>query len=324
MNRVLSWIGALGYEPAPGTVHGNYPRLLEMMRPIKQATDYRNRWSDHWHADETGHSVFVELPGKTSQRWWLWVFLAADTVSYIMSPTRSTQVIVDHLGKRAQGILSVDRFSSYVSYTAINAMVILAICWAHVRRDFIKACIEDPKLKPWSDSWIQRIGTLYHVNDQRLQAGDDNDDVIVTAVEDFKKEVDQACTDETLDDRQRQVMTSMQKNWKGLTVFVDHPDIPMDNNPAERALRMEVVGRKAFNGCGSLVSAELLATMASIFGTLKLNGCDIRGWLTDYLTTCAMHGGRPPPDISRFLPWNAIAQEQSWYQNSDPHLAGPS
>ncbi len=322
INRVLGWIGALGYKPAPGTVHGNIPRLLEIMGPIKQAIDYRNRRSDHWHADETGHAVFVEIPGKSSQRWWLWVFLAADTVTYIMSPTRSTQVILDHLGKRAQGILSVDRFSSYACYAAINAMVVLALCWAHVRRDFLKASIEDPQLKEWVDAWIERIGTIYHTNDQRLQTGIDNDEAIVTAVADFKQEVDEACVDENLTDRQRNIMTSLQKNWDGLTVFVDNPDVPMDNNPAERALRMEVIGRKAFNGCGSLASAELLATMASIFGTLKRNNCQIRGWLTDYLTTCALHGGRPPPDISRFLPWNAMVQEQPWSQNSSPPPAG--
>ena len=41
-------------------------------------------------------------------------------------------------------------------------------------------------------------------------------------------------------------MESMRNHWKGLTRFLDDPDIPLDNNLAERALRKPVVGRKNF------------------------------------------------------------------------------
>ena len=43
----------------------------------------------------------------------------------------------------------------------------------------------------------------------------------------------------------------MKNHWSGLTVFVDHPWVPMDNNVAERAARLPVVGRKNFYGSGS-------------------------------------------------------------------------
>jgi hypothetical protein len=35
----------------------------------------------------------------------------------------------------------------------------------------------------------------------------------------------------------RKVLTSLQTHWPGLTLFADHPQIPMDNNGAERAIR---------------------------------------------------------------------------------------
>ncbi len=35
-------------------------------------------------------------------------------------------------------------------------------------------------------------------------------------------------------------------HWQGLTIFVDHPHIPMDNNAAERGLRGSVLGRKNY------------------------------------------------------------------------------
>ena len=50
---------------------------------------------------------------------------------------------------------------------------------------------------------------------------------------------------------------SMKNHWKGLTLFVDHPEIPMDNNLAERELRGPVVGRKNFYGNHSDRAAEV-------------------------------------------------------------------
>ena len=60
------------------------------------------------------------------------------------------------------------------------------------------------------------------------------------------------------------VLESMQTHWDGLTVFVDHPWIPMDNNTAEPGMRGPVVGRKNFYGSGSQWSGQLAAGMYSL------------------------------------------------------------
>jgi len=86
-------------------------------------------------------------------------------------------------------------------------------------------------------------------------------------------------------------------------VFVDAPWVGMDNNQAERDMRVPVLGRKNFWGSGSEPSAELAATMYSLFGTLKLWGLNARSWLVDYLQACADNGNRPPERVESFLPW---------------------
>jgi hypothetical protein len=50
---------------------------------------------------------------KTSFKWYLWVFITEESVVHIIDPTRSAQVIEDHLGTIAEGILLVDRYSAY-------------------------------------------------------------------------------------------------------------------------------------------------------------------------------------------------------------------
>ena len=44
--------------------------------------------------------------------------------------------------------------------------------------------------------------------------------------------------------------------------------------------------------------------MYSIIGTLKMNGIDVLRWLEEWLETCAANGGRPPEDLSAWLPWS--------------------
>jgi transposase len=102
----------------------------------------------------------------------------------------------------------------------------------------------------------------------------------------------------------------MQKHWSGLTVFVDHPEVPMDNNVAERDQRTPVVARKNFYGSGSQWSGALAATMFSLLMTMRLWGINPRTWLTAYLEACAANGSQPPADLSVFLPW-AMADRSS-------------
>jgi transposase len=96
-----------------------------------------------------------------------------------------------------------------------------------------------------------------------------------------------------LTDVKFKVLTSLKKHWHGLTVFVEHPEVPMDNNNGEQSIRNPVTGRKNFYGSGSLWSSELAAMMFSIFQTLVLCGLNCHHWLRLYLTACAENNGKP-------------------------------
>ncbi|MEP6589121.1 MAG: transposase, partial [Polaromonas sp.] len=109
--------------------------------------------------------------------------------------------------------------------------------------------------------------------------------------------------DPQLDEPARKVLQSMANHWSRLTVFVNAPWVPMDNNTAERDLRGPVVGRKNFYGSGARWSGELAATMYSVLATLGLWHINARTWLGAYLQACADNGNRAPADLDPFLPW---------------------
>ena len=50
------------------------------------------------------------------------------------------------------------------------------------------------------------------------------------------------------------------------------PDVPADNNPAERSLRHLVISRKVSGGTRSEQGTESKMTLASIFGTWRAQG----------------------------------------------------
>ncbi|MEE8200472.1 MAG: transposase [Candidatus Acidoferrales bacterium] len=98
-----------------------------------------------------------------------------------------------------------------------------------------------------------------------------------------------------------------------MTVFLDHPEVAMDNNAAERALRGPVVGRKNYYGSGSRWSARLAAVLFTILHTLQLWEINPQRWLSCYLECCAESGNRAPPQLTRFLPWEMNpAQRADW------------
>ena len=90
----------------------------------------------------------------------------------------------------------------------------------------------------------------------------------------------------------------------GLSVFVDKPQVPMDNDAEERALRGPVIGRRLSFGSDSETGARFTALMYSVVTTLKPNGIDVRRWLEVWLEAWAENGGRPPDAPSPWLPWS--------------------
>ncbi len=75
------------------------------------------------------------------------------------------------------------------------------------------------------------------------------------------------------------------------------------HNARERAIRGPAIGRRLSFGSNSEDGAKFTATMYSVIGTLSMNGIDVPRWLEAWLDACAKNGGKPPDDLSPWLPW---------------------
>ncbi len=321
--RLLASWRLLGLDLAPGTVTDGLQRLEVLLRPIYEALKKRNPQGDLHQSDETRWRVFVILEGKQGYGWWLWVVLGLDTVTYLLDASRSHTVPENHFRAESRGVLVVDRYSAYKAMSWVkDGVLVLAFCWAHVRRDFIRVGKGWPELKTWALQWLRWIRALYRLNDRRLAAQKnaaafgEADGRLRQAVAEMKTQMETELGRADLATPCRKVLESLQEHWEGLARFVGDPRIPMDNNASERRARGPAVARKNFYGSGSLWSGQLAAAMFSIFATLSLWKINPRKWLTWYFEQCAAAGGRVPTDIQPFLPWNLDAAKKSELRES--------
>ena len=142
-----------------------------MFEPLYDLLVEHSRQQTLWHADETRWLVFATCEGKVGHRWYLWVFHAADVVVFVLAPGRSHEVPEEHFGPVEEGILVVDRYAAYPAMAQVKAgTIVLAFCWAHVRRDFLGVARSWPDHEAWALGWVERIGGLYACNDRRLEA----------------------------------------------------------------------------------------------------------------------------------------------------------
>jgi transposase len=325
--RLLAAWKLLGLGVAASTVAGGLPRLVPLFAPLYQAIQERVRQSAYQQADETRWLVFVDKDGKEGHRWWLWVFLGADAVVYVLDPRRSHDVPEGHFRAGVSVVLLVDRLSSYKAMGPVKTgLIVLAFCWAHVRRDFIAVAKSFPELKPWALGWLRLIRQAYRHNGRRLEqlgaAGFAEADAALRPVMDaMKAQAAEELSSPDLRQPCRKVLVSLQEHWTGLTRFVDDPRIPMDNNSSERCLRGPAVGRKNYYGSAAEWSGQLAAYLFSLLATLQRWEINPRTWLRWYLGGCASAGGQAPASVAAYLPWNLSVSQREALKDPD---FGPS
>jgi transposase len=240
-----------------------------------------------------------------------------------MDTSRSAEVAAAQLGiDREQSaleagrrlVISSDFHKAYQSLACIDGVDPLW-CWAHIRRYFLRAGAAHPEaLGDWCDAWTERIAVLYRAHHALAattpgteaherargrwqRAFTDIDAHRILQASDAAKGL--------LHPAAAKVITTLCNEWDGLARHQDLPQLPLDNNTAERALRTPVTGRKNFYGSGAEWAAHLAADIWTITATAARHDIEPLGLLTGYLQACAEHGGTAPAAaaLDPFLPW---------------------
>src|SRR5580658_1851219 len=289
---------------------GGTSRLLA---PLVEALRAHVKWRQMLHADDTPVPVLAPGLGKTKTGR-LWTYVrddrpAADktppAVWFCYSADRKGEHPQQHLSTFT-GTLQADGYAGFDQiYEA--GRIEEAACWAHVRRKFYDL-VEAHKSQTATTA-LERIAELYAVEkeirgrsaDERREIRDQRSRPLL---ESFKQWLE-----ETLEKLSRKSDTALAVRytlgrWEALMRYCDDGALEIDNNAAERALRVVALGRKNFLFAGSDRGGESAAAIYSLIGTAKLNDLNPETYLRDVLSRIAVH---PINRIDDLLPWNLAA-----------------
>ena len=323
LRRVAEWLSDQGLPVSAGTLAAGAHRLTPLFDPVAAAILARQNEAAVRHGDETTWRVQSLREQGRSSRAWLWTSVSTDSVYFHVDPSRSAEVAMKLFGAAGSHTVVVcDRYSAYKKLARIpGGLVTLAWCWSHVRRDYIHCAAGEERLTPWCERWIDRIALLYRLNEARLArynpGAERQDAAFARAQGKLKKALESLFSQARRElaalpaqAPEGKALRSLLNHSEGLSVFLERPSVPMDNNFAERVLRGPVIGRRLSFGSDSQAGARFTAMMYSVLGTLSSNGIDPLRWLEAWLTACAENGGRAPGDLSAWLPWSMSTQRR--------------
>jgi transposase len=229
-------------------------------------------------ADETTWELFGKKPGQ-GKIWYVWVLRVETAVYYAIRDGRSFKTAEALLASFA-GVLMCDGYVVYLSLSGAYPRVVLAHCWAHVRREFVEI---EKSFPTQCGEVIDLIGELYAIEkkcrvegEDLAEARDQKSRLVIDRIVAWFYTTLPKCLPESGLHKAIGYMVHM---WPGLVLFLDDPDIPLDNNGTERAARGPVVGRKNHYGSHSLRGTEVAATLYSLVESAKLNALEPRFYL---------------------------------------------
>jgi len=234
--------------------------------------------------------------GKMKTGYFWPVYGEQDEVCFPYFPSRAAQHVRDALGltPTEQAVLLTDGYAAYENY-AKKTGVTHAQCWAHTRRGFFDAQAADPKGAGVALTHIQAVYAIEEeIRERRLVKENKRLHRLTHSkprVEIFFDWVDRQFERQGLlpSNPFVQALAYARERRVGLEVFLTDPDVPIDTNHLERALRAIPMGRKNWNFCWTELGAQQVGIVQSLIITCRLHSIDPYTYFVDVLQRVGQH-----------------------------------
>ena len=286
-----------------------------LLEPIHEALLASIRASRVLAMDETPIKAGQTGAGRMKQGCFWPIYGERDEVAFPFFESRRHEHVSNALGRLAPGtVLLSDGYAAYALYAEATGIP-HAPCWAHSRRLFFEAKDADPERVGEA---LDQIGSLYAVEallrDKQLRGERKRDyrlEYAKPVVHQFFDWVERQLTAQGLLPRNplTQALAYVRERRAGLEVFLTDPDVPIDTNHLERALRVIPMGRKSRLFCWTELGARQVGIVQSLIATCRLHGVDPYDYLVDVLQRVARH---PAAKVALLTP-------RLWRQHFAPH-----
>ncbi len=244
-----------------------------LLAPLVEALRGHVMAATKLHADDTPVPVLAPGNGKTKTGR-LWTYVRDDrpagdatpaAVWFAYTPDRKGEHPQAHLSSFT-GTLQADGYAGFEQiYEA--GRIREAACWAHVRRKFYDL-VAAHKSQTVAEA-LERIGKLYAIEkeirgrspEERREVRNERSRPLLESLKQWLEAT--LCKLSRKSDTALAVRYALGR-WKALLRYVDDGRIEIDNNAAERALRVVALGRKNYLFAGSDAGGERAAAMYSL------------------------------------------------------------
>ena len=279
-------------------------RGAELLRPVYDAQLGHILHSRILAMDETPIRAGRVPGGGRMHRAWLWpIYGDGDEVAFTYSPHRGRSHVFETLGG-FQGTLLCDGFSAYEHYARTRQAVTHAQCWSHTRRHFERAERAEPEAVAEA---LELIGGLYRVEKHLRKHELCGEAKLAYRVEHARPLVErffewcerQCHRIELLPSNPlAKAIAYARERRAALSVYLTDPDLQIDTNHLERAIRPVALGRKNWEFCWTEVGAERLAILYSLVSTCRLHGVHPYTYLVDVLQRVSTHPARAVEELT--------------------------
>lgn len=263
-----------GNNVVSGNLIKIFHRLANIFEPVIDQLKKDYRQSEVKHADETGWRT-------DGANGCAWAFICKHTSLFDFKQTRSSKVVLDHLGtENLPGVLVVDRYAGYN-----KAPCKMQYCYAHLLRtiqDLEKEFPNKEEIKRFVSLAAESISKAIKLRNQNI-----TDEAYYKQALLLKDKIMQIMNSPSKHPGIQKIQDIFIKNENRLYHWVDNRKVPADNNYAERQLRPTVVARKVSHGSQSIKGAETRSVLMSVLHTVKkrLKNKSVEQWLCETLET---------------------------------------
>jgi len=287
-------LGNNGIKVARSTLTNLVKRSIDLLTPIYQAQLQHLLLSRILAMDETPIKAGRKKKGKMNLAYFWPIYGEQDEVCFTFSKSRGMQHILDQLGD-FDGTLVTDGYGAYEKFKKQNQALTHAQCWVHCRRGFDEAKESEPESVAIA---LAYIGRLYeheaYLRDKSISAQEKldyrtkNSLPVVDAFFSWCYEQRQRIDLVKSNPLSKALAYAMNRQQE-LKVFLSDPDVPLDTNHLERALRVIPMGRRNWLFSWTEIGAEQVGIIQSLIVTCKLHSVNPYDYLVDVLQRVGTH-----------------------------------
>jgi transposase len=248
-----------GLHLSVGAIVGASHRVAAAGQRTVAAIQAQIRGSPAVQADETGWR-------ENGVNGYVWGF-STPTAAYFTHGSREGGMVDTVLGADFTGVLGSDFYAGYHHYPGEHQR-----CWVHLLRDIHDLRVLYPKDRAVA-RWAKAVRAVY---DRAKAFARDDPRERVRMRGRCEQALAQVCRKPAADPTavQGRLSRRMLRHLSELFVFVERPEVPADNNGAERSVRHLVTSRKISGGTRSAQGTATKMTLATLFSTWRLQGRD--------------------------------------------------